>query len=127
MTQKKKTKSRAGRPTKYKKEYCQGLIDHMSQGWGFETYAAVINVNPDTLYEWAKVHPEFSEAKKVAFVKSQMKFEQIGMAAMLGKIKNFQPSVWVFTMKNRFGWSDSPQTPLDEMPDGFSFDFEDDE
>lgn len=98
----------------------------MSQGFGFESYAAVIDVNSDTLYEWAKVHPEFSEAKKVAYDKSLRKFEQIGMAAMLGKIKGFQASVWIFTMKNRFGWSDQPES-TEELPDGFGFEDDQDD
>lgn len=90
-----------GRPTKYKEEYCNHLIEHMANGFSFESFAAHCNVNIDTLYEWCKVHEAFSEAKKIGKPKSLYKLEQIGMAGMLGKIKNFNPASWIFTCKNR--------------------------
>lgn len=82
-----------GRPTKYKPEYAQQLIDYFnrevvkeiktvtsgSNGKGgewskeekryealffptLELFANELNVNDETLLEWAKVHPEFSAA-----------------------------------------------------------------
>lgn len=83
----------AGSPTKYRQEYCQGIIDFFDRepftavkdengdpciGRNnqpilmpaklptFEAYAHSIKVHKDTVYEWAKVHPEFSDAKKRA-------------------------------------------------------------
>lgn len=95
-----------GRPTTYKNEYCQQLVDHMAEGFSFETFAATIDCNRDTLYEWCKVHKEFSDAKKDGMDKSQIYFEKLGKAAMLGKIEGFSASVWIFSMKNRFRWQD---------------------
>jgi hypothetical protein len=97
-----------GRPSKYDPSYCQGLVDHMKQGLSFETYAAVIGVNQDTLHEWVKVHPAFSEAKKEGRIQSQLKWEQFGLAGMAGKIKGFNSAVYIFNMKNRFAWRDQP-------------------
>lgn len=115
------------RPTKYKKEYCQKLIEHMAKGYSFESFSAVVNVNQDTLHEWAKpkVSVEFSEAKKEAFAKCRLFWETIGIDGMLGKItrkvqkvdsygnkttENVQVKIdvgmWIFNMKNRFGWKD---------------------
>lgn len=106
MTQEKKEKQGKGAPSKYKPEYCQMLIDHVTQGMSFETFGVDLKVNRDTLQEWAKVHPDFSEAKKNAYDASFKFWERVGFAGMSGKIKNFNAAVWIFSMKNRFKWTD---------------------
>lgn len=99
---------RRGQPTRYKPEYCAQLIAHMSSGLSFETFAAVIKVNQDTIHEWAKVHPEFSEAKKEAWSQNMLFWERVGMTGMAGKIQGFNAAVYIFNMKNRFKWRDVP-------------------
>lgn len=110
------TKKKTGRPSKYKEEYNEQLIAHMSQGLSFETFAAVIDVNVDTLHEWAKVHPSFSDSKKVAFTKNQLFYERMGIAMMAGKIDKASAVVWIFNMKNRFGWRDKKEI-FNDNPD----------
>lgn len=95
-----------GRPTKYRPKYCQMLIEHMTQGLSFESFSGVIEVNQDTLHEWVKVHPEFSDAKKLGFGKSQLVWEKMFMAGCMGKLKNFSAAGTIFNMKNRFKWRD---------------------
>lgn len=53
----------AGRPTLYKDEYCDLILD-LTENYGLSVYelAMRLKVNVDTLYEWEKHHPEFSEA-----------------------------------------------------------------
>jgi len=97
------------------------LVAHMQKGFSFITFAAVIDVNPDTLHEWVKRHKEFSDTKRFAFVKCQLQWEQVGLAGMNGKISGFQTGMWIFNMKNRFRWKDQPDPPQDELPDGFAF------
>lgn len=94
-----------GRPTKYKPEYCEQLIKHMAMGLSYETFGATINVAQSTVYLWEK-HPEFSEAKKEGFDKSRLFWERLGTAGAMGKIKNFNVTAWIFSMKNRFKWTD---------------------
>ena len=53
---------RFGRPTLYRPEYCQLVIDHMAKGYSLTTFAGLIGVAPDTVYEWIKVHSAFSES-----------------------------------------------------------------
>lgn len=67
-----------GRPTKYRPEYCQGIVDYFQSYYKnlknrsslelpyFFEYAESIGVCDDTLTEWASVHPEFSAAYKKA-------------------------------------------------------------
>ena len=69
-----------GRPTKYKPEYDEMLIKHMTNGYSFESFAGIIEVNQDTLHECAKVQISFSEAKKIAFAKCQYFWEKVGIA-----------------------------------------------
>lgn len=101
-----KTPAVMGRPTKYKPEYCQQLVTFMAGGPGFEAFAGEIGVNIDTLHEWVKQHGDFSEAKKEAFGKNRLFWERISIGGMTGLIPNFNATVWVFSMKNRFGWRD---------------------
>jgi hypothetical protein len=53
-----------GRPTKYKTEYCEQATKLCRLGATDEELADFFEVNTDTIYEWQKVHPEFSEALK---------------------------------------------------------------
>jgi len=89
MAKKVKKKKKLGRPTKYKPEYCKGIVDFFSddpyreraithtckKGDEWTTYEDVANdipflsdfaykigVNQDTLHEWKKKHLSFSEA-----------------------------------------------------------------
>ena len=54
----------AGRPTDYKDEFCEQVEKLCKLGATDEELADFFEVNPDTIYEWQKVHPEFSEAIK---------------------------------------------------------------
>jgi hypothetical protein len=105
-----------GRPSKYKKEYCEQLLEHGKKGLSLETFAGQIGVDRDTLKEWAKKHKEFSAAKKKFEDLSQFVWEQYGIAGMVGKIKGFNAAVWIFNMKNRFSWRDKREITIDDPP-----------
>ena len=97
------------------------LVDHMSKGLSIESFAGVISVNIDTLYEWVKVHHEFSEAKKIGTAKSLLKFEALGIANLQNK--NFNNTIWIYQMKcrfNKFGWNPIGQDSSD-AGDDFEF------
>lgn len=99
-------KNPGGRPSKYDTKYCQMLIDHMSQGLSYETFAGLIGVTRDCLYKWEQKHDEFLYSKKVGKEKMLLLLEKIGLKAMTGGIDGFNASTWIFTMKNKAGWSD---------------------
>jgi hypothetical protein len=96
------------RPTKYKPEYDEMLIEHMSKGLSYECFGAVVDVHIDTLYEWEKVNPSFSEAKRKAFMKNRFFWEYIGIQHITHVDSKFESSpklnstVYIFNMKNRF-------------------------
>lgn len=95
-----------GRPTKYKPRYCKDLVKFMSEGYSYQAFAAKIDVHIDTLYEWEKRHPAFSEAKNLAYAKNREFWEKVGIDGALGKIKGFSAASYIFNMKNRFQWAD---------------------
>jgi transposase-like protein len=52
----------AGRPTKYTEDYVRIAHEVMSLGATITKLAKVIGVNADSIYEWQKKYPEFSES-----------------------------------------------------------------
>jgi transposase len=80
----------------------------MSQGYSCEAFAGHIAVHIDTIHEWATVHPDFSEAKQLAFNRNRIFWEGIGIKHMLAEEKGIKlnSAVWIFNMKNRFKWRD---------------------
>ena len=96
------------RPTKYDEKYCEMLIEHMAEGYSFESFGGIIEVNEDTLYEWVKVHPEFSDSKSIGTQKSMIWWEKIGRQGMINEIPFFNDRIWRLNMINRFRskWSD---------------------
>lgn len=96
-----------GRPTLYQPEFCEMLVDHMDQGYSFESFAADVDVDRDTLYEWAKVHPQFSDAKKRGFAKSLKFLEKAGLDSIFD-CAGFNTTLYIFTMKSRFKMWDRP-------------------
>lgn len=89
-----------GRPSKYKPEYCQRLIDHMASGLSFESFAGLVGTCKDTIYEWANAHSLFSEAKKEGFERNRLFWERAALKGMTAD--KFNATVWIFNMKNRF-------------------------
>lgn len=62
-----------GRPTKYKAEYCEQAKKLCAKGFIDTDLADFFDVNVDTIYEWKKRHPNFSESLKGGKVYSDEK------------------------------------------------------
>jgi len=109
---KKKTKkepAKMGRPSKYKPEYCQDIIDYFSTPYMdqeghaapppyFMNFALSIGINMDTLTEWRNKHDDFSAAYSIAKEK-QLQF--IMNNALLG---GYNASFAWRTLMNLHGW-----------------------
>lgn len=102
-----------GRPTKYKPEYCQMLIEHMAQGLSFMSFAAKIDTTSVRLYDWVKRFPDFRYAKEVGTQKSLMFWEKLGVNNIIsesqspgGWSRSLNSAVYRLQMANRFGWRD---------------------
>jgi len=51
-----------GRPTDYKPEYCEQVIQAGRDGYSLTAFAGMIGVARSTINHWAGLHEEFSEA-----------------------------------------------------------------
>ena len=101
-----------GRPTKYKPEYCEELVEFMAQGYPYECFAATIGVGRSTLYDWEKEHQEFSDAKKVGKEMTYKALLEKGLDSLHdpGTLNN---TVWIFMMKNMCDWTDRKEVKSD--------------
>lgn len=102
----------AGRPTKYRTELCNKALRLMEKGYSKTFVAANLGINRDTLYEWCKEYPEFSDTIKKGEVLSEAFWEKTLRDAALGINKNCKESLLIFTMKARFKWKD--RAPYEE-------------
>lgn len=74
-------------PSTYKVEYADMLIDHMAQGYCFQSFAGVVGVTRGTLNYWLKKYPDFKEARDIGYMKLML-FLRIYLIKMArGKVK----------------------------------------
>jgi len=97
---------KAGQPTKYKEEYCELVVEFFNRPlWEkkkvqvmdrgrmvlkeidvpcqlptIERFALNLGVHKDTIYEWAKVHPKFSDSLRKAQQAQQEILVQHGLS-----------------------------------------------
>lgn len=111
-----KKKHPGGRPTDYDPIYCEMLLKHMEDGLSFEAFAGVAGCCEKTLYNWEKEHPEFLQAKNIGKAKSRLFWEETGIKGLHNETikdddgmtitRSINATMWIFNMKNRFGWRD---------------------
>jgi DNA-binding XRE family transcriptional regulator len=104
-----------GRPTKYDPDTMIPKILEVGENGGSKAEMAVaIDVSRETLYQWAKEKPEFSDAIKKAELLSQVWWEKLGKMGARGGVNNFNATSFIFNMKNRFreDWRDVRQTEV---------------
>jgi hypothetical protein len=77
-----------GRPTLYKREYCQKVVEMMGQGLSIAAFCSEIGVGRDAVYNWQGQYPEFDLACKAAKEASQRWWEKLAMLIASGKNKD---------------------------------------
>lgn len=101
-----------GRPTKYRQEMCQRIMELGSEGASLTEMRVDIGIHHKTWNDW--INPEspiykqdFSAAVKEAMAASQAWWERKGRLATFDS-KDFSATSYIFQMKNRFkeDWSD---------------------
>ena len=125
MTKRKdpKDKVKVGRKSLYKSRYCKELVDYMKEAGDpvykhsvsngsfvktkvgnlphyLSAFARKIGVAFDTLNEWTRVHPKFSDAYKTA-VKAQEEMLASGTLAGI-----YAAAGGIFALKNLHRWKD---------------------
>jgi hypothetical protein len=99
--------------SKYRPEYCQAVIDHMSLGNSLLSFAVSLSLHPDCLYGWMKQHPEFGDAYKIARGAFQTFWERVGFQGIINQIPFFDGKTYQFMMAGWFRFG----LPTDEAGD----------
>ena len=123
-----------GRPTKYKKEYCEQIVAYFRDFEMFDEipvdkqdkegnvstsmkqiparppsltkFATSINVSRETLHEWKRTHKEFSDA----FGQAKKIYEDVMVdGAITGLYNAFFTKL---VMSNRFDWKEKSETKV---------------
>lgn len=53
------------------------LVEHMGEGFSFESFGALVNCSRQVVYDWCKQYPEFLESRKEGDVKAQIWWEKL--------------------------------------------------
>lgn len=98
-----------GRPSKWKDEFCEQLIQHMERGYSLESFGAVAGVGKSTIYDWIKEKPKFSDAFQEGQAKSLRFWEALGINIVAGKIEKTNATIYALHMANKHKWVSSRQ------------------
>ena len=89
-----------GRPSQYKPEYCEQVIEYAKQGMGPAEIADKFDVDRSTMLKWGDVHEQFFTALTRASTAAQAWWERAGREGMTAD--KFNAAVWKKTMEARF-------------------------
>lgn len=104
--------AKTGRPTKYKPEYCDLVVEMLAEGASLTEFrAAVGGVTWQTLSNWKEAQPEFLEALQKAEAVGQAYWEKRLRTDLMFDNKINSPLVKLY-FANRFNWHDKQQTDL---------------
>lgn len=100
-----------GRPTDYRPEMCDDLLDMGRQGYSKHEMAAELGIAWSTFHNWMNRHPEFLDAVKDATAAAQAWWERQGREKTFEK-DGMNPTSYIFQMKNRFpsDWRDKRES-----------------
>jgi hypothetical protein len=103
------------------KKLCDELIDHMSLGADFKSFAGKVGVSDQALRNWRKQNPEFEEAYQIGLMKSYTWWEKKSREVFASRNK-MDVGMFVINMRNRFGWltRDKETAPAKDEQDAFS-------
>lgn len=94
--------------SKYKKEYCELLIDYMGKGNSFQTFGVDLDVGRSTIYDWVDRHPEFKKAYEKGKEACRKWFENRLRLCLSGQdvpgidAKKIDKTLLIFALKTRF-------------------------
>lgn len=100
MAEEKLKKRPVGRPSKYRPEFCEKIIELAKTGAGMAEWALACEVDRTSLYDWAEAHEEFSTALSRAKLEEQAWWERAGRGGMY--LEKFNALVWKTSMQARF-------------------------
>lgn len=98
-----------GRPSSYREEYCKRVIELGREGCGKAEIALELGITRETLDEWARVHPDFSDAVTCARGVSAGWWEAQGRKGIWSR--DFNANAYRLQVMNRFpaDWRDKQE------------------
>jgi hypothetical protein len=89
---------KGGRPTLYRPEFCQDIVEHMKLGNSVESFGAYLGtkygaryaVHRDTIYAWENAHQEFSDAINGGRAYSLKFYEDLAKSGMSGNLRRLK-------------------------------------
>ena len=91
-----------GRPSSYRPEYCERVIEMGKNGYSIASMASELDVDKASILRWRDEHEEFRTALSKALVHAQHWWERTGVLGMLEGGKGFNALVWKVSMQARF-------------------------
>ena len=115
-----KAKHPGGRPTLYRREMCNRLVDAMAKGLTAEAAAAKIGISARSLFYWQQRHSEFLQAIQEGRQRSQLWWEERAIAMAKGGAGNAQ--IIMLGLRNRSraanGWNNDTLKLENSSPEG---------
>lgn len=97
---------------KYKKEFARDLPKMFANGESVAEVCINLGVSRRAFYDWVEKHPDFAKAYDDGKLYAEAWWSKLGRAGAAGKV-DIQPTVWIFNMKNKFGWTDKTEQRVD--------------
>ena len=110
-----------GRPTLYRPEYCQRVIECMSQGFDLSAFAGTVNASRMSVYRWIDEHTDFRDAVNIGRSKRLYMLQEkllttkmgVGVTAAIFALKNAAPDEW----QDRFNTQTEVNVRIERIPD----------
>lgn len=99
-------------PAQYKPEYCQMLIEHSKKGFSLRSFGALINLSPQQICDFIEMYPDFAEAARLSESYRQLFYEQLGLAGMTGKFKDWSAPTFNWMTRAMLKWQDSARIEI---------------
>jgi hypothetical protein len=111
---------RPGRPSSYRPEHCDRIVQLMAEGRSLDGCTALLGVHPDSLYEWQKKHREFTDAVRAGRAAATAFWETRLLDVPQGGTSNAQAIQWALRNRSRAasGWDHAHAKLEVSGPDG---------
>lgn len=90
-----------GRPTLYRPEFCEKVIEFGKEGYSIVEMATELGVVRQTLRDWCERHPDFLDAFAQACEEAHAYWARMGRQMALDR--GFNSNHWQFVMRAYFG------------------------
>ena len=93
-------KRKVGRPSLYRPEYCDQIIEVMKTGLSVAGFAGTIGVSRRAISQWAEVHPAFMQALACAKAVCALHWERLALRAGENAREGGNPAMIMFALRN---------------------------